>query len=551
MQNVRGVDAEPSRSLLHKWSVCGRGPENTMTKGTNGAPANTPHFLRRDWGGAMLIFLVAVALDIPFRSRFAYQWDSAEFTLAIREYNVALSQPHAPGYFLYVMLGRLVNCFVGDPHGSLVWLSVLGGSSLVALLYVVGVEMFGRRVGWVAALFGMTSPQVWFHSCVALMYVVDGFLVCLAVLCCWRALRHGCRWADAVMIGGVLAIIGGVRPQTVPGLAPLVVYVFWRSPKQRLAKLAGAFCVCASGTLVWLVPMVRMSGGWAVYAEAFHRPATLYAAVTFARGGIDALLWNVFFAGLYCWNGLALGVGLLTGALIKRVRMDGERKESWDAAHREALRVLALWIAPMMLMGTVVALTTQPGHVLSYLPAWIILVAVVASQLRKPAVFAVVTAIACMTNAAAFLVLPQAWAGVFYGTARTAREIRGHDRQLARIVHAIRVQLSPADTLVCHAQEYLPLGLRHLQVYLPEFEQYQLAIDASMLSPVGKPMMRVRGGRLDFAAGTDLTGRRVLALIVPHGTSLKDYARYLDVRQATSLPGSEGSVYTVRVEAMR
>jgi hypothetical protein len=522
-----------------------------MTNGMNGGPANTPRFLRRDWGGATLVFLVAVALDIPFRSRFAYQWDSAEFTLAIREYNVALSQPHAPGYFLYVMLGRLVNCFIGDSHASLVWLSVLCGSGLAALLYVMGVEMFGRRVGWAAALFGMTSPQVWFHSCVALMYVGDGFLVCLAVLCCWRALRHGCRWADAVIIGGMLAIIGGVRPQTVPGLAPLVVYVFLRSSGQRLAKLAAAWGICAGGTLVWLVPMVRMSGGWAVYAEAFHRPATFYGRGTFAGGGIGALLWNVFFAGLYCWDGLILGVGLLAGALLARVRMDGKRKESWDATHGEALRVLALWIAPMMLMGTAVALTRQPGHVLSYLPAWIILVAVVASQLRRPAVFASVTAVACMTNAAAFLALPQAWAGVFYGTARTAREIREHDRQLARIVRAIRTQLSPADTLVCHAQEYLPLGLRHLQLYLPEFEQYQLAIDASMLSPAGKPMMRVRGGRLDFAAGTDLTGKQVLALVVPDGTSLEDYARYMDVRQATPLPGSEGNVYTVGVEAMR
>jgi hypothetical protein len=77
------------------------------------------------------------------------------------------------------------------------------------------------------------------------------------------------------------------------------------------------------------------------------------------------------------------------------------------------------------------------------------------------------------------------------------------------------------------------------------------AIGATMLSPVGKPMMRERGGRLDFAAAPELTGRRVLALIVPHGISLEDYARYMDVRQATLLPGSEGGVYTARVEAMR
>jgi hypothetical protein len=521
-------------------------------KAAYGKPAETntaTRFARHDYTVTVVLFLVALALRIPFRSQFAYQWDSAEFTLAMREYNVALSQPHAPGYFLYVMLGRLVNCFFGDPHASLVWLSVLGGSGLVALLYVLGAEMFGRRAGWAAALFGMTSPQIWFHSCVALMYVVDGFLVCLVVLCCWHALRHGCRWADAAMIGGLLATIGGVRPQTVPGLAPLVVYVFCKAGGRRLAKLAAAFCVCMIGTLVWLALMIRVSGGWAAYVDLFHRHFT--ATATVAGGGIDALLWNVFFAGLYCWNGLVLGIVLLACALLVRVRMDGDRKQRWDAAHREALRVLALWIGPMILMGTVLTYTRQAGHVLSYLPAWIILVAVVASQLRKPAMFATVTAAVCIVNAAAFLVWPQAWAGVFYSTARTAREIREHDRQLARIVHAIRVQLSPADTLVCHAQEYLPLGLRHLQLYLPEFEQYQLAIDPAMLSPVDRPMMRVRGGRLDFAAGIESTGKRVLALIVPQGTSLEDYARYLDVRQATALPGSEGSVYTVRVEAMR
>ena len=40
-----------------------------------------------------------------------------------------VGQPQAPGYFLYIMLGRLVNSFVGDPHASLVWISVAFGSA--------------------------------------------------------------------------------------------------------------------------------------------------------------------------------------------------------------------------------------------------------------------------------------------------------------------------------------------------------------------------------------------------------------------------------------
>ena len=97
------------------------------------------------------LFLVSFALRVPFRSQYAYHWDGAEFTLAITQYNVAMSQPHAPGYFVYVMLGRLLNTVIGDPHASLVWLSVAFGSALAAILYLLGTmncstgEPVGRR----------------------------------------------------------------------------------------------------------------------------------------------------------------------------------------------------------------------------------------------------------------------------------------------------------------------------------------------------------------------------------------------------------------------
>ena len=263
-----------------------------------------------DWWIATAFFVVALALRVPFRSQFAYHWDSAEFALAISKYNVALSQPHAPGYFLYVMLGRMVNWFVGDPHTSLVWMSIVAGSGLITLLYVLGVEMFGRRVGLAAALFAMTSPQVWFHSCVALSYIVDGFLVCLAVLCCWRAQRHGCRWVDTIMIGGMLAVVGGVRPQTVPGLMPLAVYALWRAVDKRLSKLAVAFCICVVGTLAWLIPMLRMTGGCAVYTEVFRRHAINDAPSHVGRGRNRRVLIERFFCGslLLEWTGVRASI---------------------------------------------------------------------------------------------------------------------------------------------------------------------------------------------------------------------------------------------------
>src|SRR5207344_1777646 len=95
-------------------------------------------------------FIIGVGLYFTTRTKVAYLWDSVEFALAITDYNVVLSQPHAPGYFLYVMLGRLVNVLVGDPHASLVWMSIVGGAGLVGVTYLLGTALFGRTAGVIA-----------------------------------------------------------------------------------------------------------------------------------------------------------------------------------------------------------------------------------------------------------------------------------------------------------------------------------------------------------------------------------------------------------------
>jgi len=69
---------------------------------------------------------------------------------------------------------------------------------------------------------------MWFHSCVALTYVVDSFLVCALALWLWRAVLRGGEWRDALVIGALLAVIGGVREQTVISVARLVLFTFWR-----------------------------------------------------------------------------------------------------------------------------------------------------------------------------------------------------------------------------------------------------------------------------------------------------------------------------------
>jgi hypothetical protein len=574
--------------------------------------------MKKDVWTALILFCIGVALAAPFRSRYAYHWDGAEFALAAREYNVALSQPHAPGYFLYVMMGRLAGMFTGDEHAALVWVSVFFGGLLAATMYLLGSAMVDRRVGIAAGLFGLTSPVVWFHSCVALTYVVDAALVCATVLVCWRAMRRGGTWTDALVIGAMLAIVGGVRQQSAPGLGVLVLFAFWKFKEHRLLKLLAAAGMSLALVAAWFVPMVMMSGGLATYLEIVRRHAVFNAPATWAGGGWEALLWNIFFSALFCGNGLMLGVALLAGALVNRLVMNPERKRAWDAGNKLAMQTLAMWLAPMMLLGMVVGFTKQPGYVLSYLPGLLLLAAVAAGQigscrfpsplsykgegqgegrwlrdngppphldplpqttgerrrgqgksvdqlidplpqttgerrqatLGRPALFVAVTGVVCLVNAFAFLAWPATWDRAFWGLGRTAREIRQHDRQLEETVGAVRANFSPSDTAVCHAGEFLLFGIRHFQLYLPEFEQFQLSLDDTMLTPRGRPMMRVRAGRLEFASGLELTGKRHVVLVVPPSHTAEVFAKFLDLRVANGLSGSAGRLYVLPASAV-
>lgn len=494
--------------------------------------------------GALALAVVAAFSFGLCRSRWVYHWDGALFTLAIGEFNVARGEPHPPGYFLYVMAARLLNTVIGDPHASLVWLSVLAGAALVFVVCTTATEMFGRRAGVAAALFVMSSPQVWFHSSVALGYIVNSLAVCGTIWWGWRAIQHRVQWSDAIVLGAWLAGVAGVRLQAAPELVPLVAYTLCRAREMRLRKILAAAATATVAGLCWFTPMVWMSGGWGPYWESVRRVAVFNAPLTLLGGGWEAFTWNVFRLALFGANGLMLGAVVLLGGLVARLLwLSPERKQAWDTEHADALRLLAWWLAPVLVADTVLGFTRQPGFVLTWLPGALLLAAAVVACIESRAGFVAVTAAVCAVNLFAFLAWPSGWDGVFFGTARTAREIRTHDRQLQRTVTLLRARYDPARTILCHAEEYFLFGLRHFQVCAPEFEQVQLTPDPTLLSPPGKNLPAVRGGRLVFTDALPRGDGRRLVLVVPPGCGPEIFRRHFGGAQFRPVPEADGLLY--------
>jgi hypothetical protein len=500
--------------------------------------------VRKDWWTMLAFLCASLALRVPFRSAMPYHWDSVEFTLALKDFNVALSQPHAPGYFLYVVIGRLINVLVGDPHASLVWVSVVAGSALVPVMYRLGEAMFDHRVGLIAALLTLTSPQTWFHSEVALTYELNAFLVAAFVLVCWLASAGGCRWGHVVVGSVLLAAIGGVRQQTAPALLILAGYTLWKGRPPRLAKLAAGGIITVGLACCWLLPMVGDSGGWTTYLELVRRLRVLIAPRSFFGSGWAALGDNLACMLVFCWNGLGLAAVALLGVLFYRAtRLTDERRREWDSTHGRALLVLALWILPLMVLGAF-GVTEQPGHVLDYLTGLLLLAAVAISQLRRSWRFGA-TLLVVAANTFCFLAWPEQWDSAFWRVGRTAREIREHDHRWAHWANLMRGQFDPSKTIICFADSSAVAGVRHAQVWLPEFASVQLAEDPTMLAPPGKPLMAARGGKLAFMSIDEVKGFPVKVLVVLPHWRLERYAKYFDISKASPIPDSDGFLFSL------
>ena len=210
----------------------------------------------------------------------------------------------------------------------------------------------------------------------------------------------------------------------------------------------------------------------------------------------------------------------------------------------QAFRLAALWILPVFLLAVAVGYSEAPGHVFTYLPCLLLLCGAGLARLRAGTV---IVAVVCAFNLFVFFAWPRTWDGALWGTIPTARTLSEHDESMARTVRIIRERYNPEDTIICHDHGDLFFGLRHFQLYLPEFANYRVDPDGAMLGDAAKPLQRVWKGQLEFVNAVGMTNVRNILLFVAPGQKLDQFAKYWDVKQAATVSGSEGMLYTLSI----
>ena len=170
---------------------------------------------------ALLTGSVAISRFL-FRSHYLYDLDSVNFALAMRRFDPRVHQPHPPGYFLYICLGRLLNIMFHDANLALVVFSILASCGLVIVIYKMTLDWFGSMAAQFAGIFLLFSPLTWFHGTVALTYIVEAFFSGLIGYLCWRIDRG--RAGFILPAAVALGLSAGVRPSSLVFLAPLFLF---------------------------------------------------------------------------------------------------------------------------------------------------------------------------------------------------------------------------------------------------------------------------------------------------------------------------------------
>ncbi len=387
-----------------------------------------------------------------FRSHLLYDVDSVNFALAMARFDPSAHQPHPPGYFLYVCLGRLVNLILPDANSALVAIGIAASCGAAWMIYLLTRMWFGQRAAWMSILLFLVSPLCWFHGIVALTYIVEAFFSALIGYCCWRTYTG--EKAFLLPASAAFALAAGFRPSGALLLAPLWLFAIWRARGVRLWLALGAV---VGVTLAWFLPMTLAAGGVHAYFDALTQ---LWRTVPGRRTTLSSP-WLVVA------RVLTMGWIFVMCFGIASVFAIWPRPQTKSPQTRRAGFVWA-WIAPGALFFALVFLNyVNSGYLLVLFPPAFAFLAdrlstFVPSGKRRPLRWVAVTA-GVAANCLFFLFAP------VYCSYRSVREF---EVNLTAITHDFENNLDPDKTLIVGFDSHFQ-GYRHAGYYLPRFVTVQ------------------------------------------------------------------------------
>ena len=512
---------------------------------------------RADRAAPLGLFAAALACYAVASAAWPTEWDSVSLVFGVDDFDVTQASPHAPGYWLYVALGRLVRALT--PLGaadSLLAASAVAAAATVALGWTVGRAMGGRWLGAATAAVLLTSPFVAFYGSSIGTYPFDALASLVLLHLAFRA-TPGSWHAPAG--AATLGLAGGVRQSSLLLLAPLAVVALVRcarrAPSPARVVLATAMAG-AAGLAVWVVPMaIEQPGGLAAVREEsarMWRQAVEVSSPVYGGPG-EGVRYNVGQATGYTLAAIALLLPVTAAAaVLARRPWHHDDPDAPVRRHRRRLPrvtppvLLAIAALPPFAFVTVFHFG-KAGYVLSYLPPLVLLLLWPARDLtrRRRMVASGLVAAACAVQALRFwgapALLPESLTdtnALWFTESRfgapyrlTERALRETDADVERYRALGRAFRPATDELVFM---YMNGGhrFRHAMLTLPRFRMHYLQLGFHEWSASQRRWTHERDHVLELAPGA----RAVFVVDEPRS----EMAALLEAGVATRIPVAGG-----------
>ena len=364
------------------------------------------------------IALAYVALHLPFLAPSLEDIDSINFALGLRDFNVAINQPHPPGYPAYIALGRVSLALVhtvapwleatrAEAMALAIWSALGGAVALVAVanifstLHARATLAGGAALTVAATVLLAVSPLFWMSG-LRPMSDMPGLAAALAAQ---ALLLQGSASRVRLVQGAAIAgLAAGIRSQCVWLTLPLLLCALIERRREGLRwLLSRPVAAFGAGTLAWAVPLLVASGGTGAYLRALETQAMddLTTVDMLWRDPTPRhLAFSLHETFALPWSSTPLAVAVLGAACAGAVVMLRRLPHS--------LGWLAVAFGPYTAWHLLFQQTVTVRYALPMLPAVALLAAHGLSVSRRAATWAVVA----VASAALLVALP---GGVEYG----------------------------------------------------------------------------------------------------------------------------------------
>ncbi len=208
---------------------------------------------------------LTILTRLPFASRYLYSWDSVQFALALKKFDMLQHQPHPPGYILYVFLGKLISLIFSDANYVYVVLSILASVAAVILFYKFTQLLFSSyKLAVSTSLILIFNPYFWYFGEVASTYIFDAlFAVIFTYLTLLIIRKRDPKYL--YYFSFFIGVSGGFRQSLIFFFVPIwlfsAVYLIKHS-QLKFRQIATSIFIGIITVSAWFLPLLFLSGGW-------------------------------------------------------------------------------------------------------------------------------------------------------------------------------------------------------------------------------------------------------------------------------------------------